>query len=315
MILGQAVTLLFFYDLPTKLDEHNRVLDRMREQRYAIREEAKLLENERIALRRESNHLERERLALDASTLKMEGERDALESAILRSELERARLEREKLLLEDERQMLEEKKGELRDERLLLEHEKVELREERERWERAREDRVPQGAFWEVIWPAWDCRAYGKREYWGELQNIPGDWTDLEACMNMPAEIKGVTVRRPDRCEYVDGSPHIHAFWMVDWDQPDCKPWHQDITDMVSGLANLSMSLITFHVKGCTNTGSGIRRIEAWVVGINDRPEQDWRLLCESTPFTWNHVTYKSPTHCEAGVSTVSVRVSAQHSF
>jgi len=57
--------------------------------------------------------------------------------------------------------------------------------------------------------------------------------------------------------------------------------------------------------KGCTNAGSGTRRIEAWVVGINDRPEQDWRLLCDSTPFTWNHVTYNCPTHCVAGVSII----------
>ena len=203
----------------------------MREQRDAIWEEARLLENERVALRSESNHLERERLALDASTLKMEGERVALESEILRLALG---LEREKLLLEDERQMLEQKKGGLKDERRLLEHEREELGEEMQMQKKAREDLVPQGAFWDAIRPAWDCRAYGKREYWGELQNIPGDWTDLDACMNMPAEIKGVIVRRPDRCEYVDGSPNIHAFWMVDWDQPDCKPWHQDVTDMVS---------------------------------------------------------------------------------
>ena len=113
----------------------------------------------------------------------MEGERDALESAIRRSEQERSRLDRQKQLMEDERH--------------LLEHEKEALREERARWEKAREDRVPQGAFWEVR-PAVDCRAYGKREYWGMLQNIPDGWTDLDACMTMPVEIKGVSVRRPD---------------------------------------------------------------------------------------------------------------------
>ncbi|KAF9647049.1 hypothetical protein BDM02DRAFT_3063939, partial [Thelephora ganbajun] len=149
-----------------------------------------------------------------------------------------------------------------------------------------------QGAFWETVLPAYDCRSYGKREYWGILRNIPEGWTDVDACMNMPVEIKGVSVRRPYRCGYVANSPHIHAFWMVDWDQPDCKPWHIDITD-----------------TGCTNPGSGIRRIEAWVVGINDRSEQDWRLLCESTPVTWNHVTYNSPTHCDARVSFLGKKI------
>jgi len=171
----------------------------------------------------------------------------------------------------------------MRKEAKYLESERTALREERKKWEKAREDRVPQGAFWEVVRPALDCLSYGKREYWGTLRNIPEDWTDLDACMNMPVEIKGVSVRRPDRCLYVNDSPYIHGFWTVDWDQLDCKPWLQDFDD-----------------KGCTNKGSGIRRIEAWVVGINDKGGQDWRLLCESTPMTWNHTTYNTPTHCDA---------------
>ena len=185
-----------------------------------MREEAKRMENERIALGNESNRLEKERLALDSSIQEMEEERDALESATRSSKLERSKFEQEKQELEGERH--------------LSEQEREELRKERERWDKDREDRVPQGAFWEDAWPARDCRAYGKREYWGILQNIPGDWTDMDACMNMPMEIKGVTIRRPHRCAYVEGSPHIHGYWMVDWDQPDCKPWHQDLTDKVS---------------------------------------------------------------------------------
>jgi len=115
-----------------------------------------------------------------------------------------------------------------------MEHEKEEWREERERWEKAQKVYVPQGAFWAAgPWPAWDCRSYGKREYWAELYNIPDDWTDLDACMNMPTTIKGVSLKRPDRCGYVADSSHIHGFWMVDWNQVDCKPRHDEVTDMV----------------------------------------------------------------------------------
>jgi len=217
--VAQFVAFIFFYDLPTKLDSYNKATARMHEQQEAMKREAKHLESERIALRGESNRLEKERLAYESATLEMEGKRDALESAIRRSEQERSRFERERQLLEEERH--------------LLKSEKEALKEERERLEKAREDRFPQGAFWEVVWPAWDCRAYGKREYWGMLRNIPEDWDVLDACMNMPVEIKGVSVRRPYRCGYVDGSPHIHAYWMVDWDQPDCKPWYQDFHDQV----------------------------------------------------------------------------------
>ena len=61
--------------------------------------------------------------------------------------------------------------------------------------------------------------------------------------------------------------------------------------------------------QGCTNLGSGIRRLEAQVVGINDKQGQDWRLLCETTPMTWNHTTYNHTTHCDERLSfTFSLR-------
>ena len=107
-----------------------------------------------------------------------------------------------------------------------MEHEREMMIQEKGLRERAREAHVPQGAFWDVVWPAWDCHAYGKREYWGSLRNIPKGWDAMDACMNMPVEIKGVKIRRPDRCAHVFVFPEIqlHGFWMVDWDQPDCKP-------------------------------------------------------------------------------------------
>jgi len=265
--VAQLVAFVILYDLPTKIGRYNEVMARMRVREDAMREVAKHLEGERIALHRESTQLVKERKALESSTRKMNGERQALESTIRDSEQERSRLEKQTHLLEGER-------------RLLMEEE-LALKEEREKWEKAREDRAPQGAFWELVQPKLDCLSYGKREYWGILRNIPEGWTELDACMNMPVEIKGVSVRRPDRCLSARGSP-VRAFWTVDWDQPDCKPWHQD-----------------FYDKGCTNKGSGIRRLEAWVVGINEKGDQDWRLLCESTPMTWNHVTYNTPTHCD----------------
>ena len=219
IILAQVVTFIFFYDLPTKLDSYSKATARMRKQQDAMRKEASHLESERIALRGESSRLGKQKLALESATLELEGERDALESAIRHSEQERSRLGQEKQLLEDERH--------------LMEREKEELREERDKWEKAREDRVPQDAFWTAgPLPAPDCRAYGKREYWAELQNIPEGWTDLDACMNMPTTIQGVSLRRPDRCGYVAGS-HIYGFWMVDWNQVDCQPWHDEGTDMV----------------------------------------------------------------------------------
>lgn len=123
---------------------------------------------------------------------------------------------------------------------LAFEKEKTEREREivvRERalWEKAKEARIPQNAFWDVVWPAWDCLAYGKREYWGVLQNIPGDWEAIDACMSTPVEIRGVKVRHPDRCARVFAFPgfQIRGYWTVDWDQPDCKPWFRDFEDKV----------------------------------------------------------------------------------
>ena len=296
---------VYYSDLPTKISLLNETMARMREQENAMNREAKHLESERIGLRRESARLEKERLALESTTLKMEGERRALESTIHHLEQERLRVEEKKRLLEAERSRLEKEKRLLENERQSLENERQSLerqesalKEERERWEKVRDElTIPRGAFWEVVWPAWDCRAYGRREYWGILRNIPEGRSEVDACMNMPVEIKGVTIRRPYRCQYVDGS--IHGFWMVDWDQPDCKPWHQNFVDGVSlRIYPIEATSDGLSFKGCTNWGSGLRRIEAEVVGINDRGGQDWRLLCETTPMIWDHIVYTSPDHC-----------------
>lgn len=136
------------------------------------------------------------------------------------------------------------------------EQQREKMRRDRDLWEKPLEDRVPQGASWEVVWPAWECRAYGKREYWGVLRNIPNGWSATDACMNMPVEIKGVTVRRPDRCAFVKGSPHIHGYWMVDWDQTDCKPWYQDFQDAVSSIfpARPHVAVLLTHFRDARAT-------------------------------------------------------------
>lgn len=115
------------------------------------------------------------------------------------------------------------------------EHERKVMARERELWEKARDARLPQGAFWDVVWPAWECLAYGKREYWGVLRNIPEGWDAMDACMNMPVEIKGVELRRPNRCSHYFEFPErqVRGYWVVDWDQPDCKPWYRDFEDKV----------------------------------------------------------------------------------
>ena len=285
----------FIREMKLAREELGREMDELELERIGFKREMELVMEE---LKREMDKLELERTELKREMNEMELER-------IEFKRERIELEKERLKWEREEQKWKLEGGEWKSEREKLGLERERLRLERELWERAREDRVPQGAFWEVIWSAWDCCAYGKREYSGMLQSIPEGWTAVDACMNMPVEIKGVTVRRPDRCAFVEGSPHIHGYWIVDWDQPDCKPWYQDFKDAVSQISPFpSVHFLFAHsLQGCMGYRSGLRRIEAELVGIIDREEQDWWLLCGTTPVVWNQTTYTSPSHCQKRVS------------
>ena len=77
------------------------------------------------------------------------------------------------------------------------------------------------------------------------LMDIPEGWSAMEACMNTPAMIKDVIVRRPHRCAFVEGFPHIHGYWMVDWDQQECEPWHKDPRDIVSPNSPRLLVMVT----------------------------------------------------------------------
>ena len=123
-------------------------------------------------------------------------------------------------------------------EREKWEGEKENMRHDRESWEKVPEDRIPPGAYWSSVRPAYECRAYGKREYQGTLRNVPKGWGAVDACMNTCVSVKvawnrpPVEIRRPYRCAFVDGS--LHGYWIVDRDQDDCKPKLKDVQDAVS---------------------------------------------------------------------------------
>ena len=244
-----VIVFVSFYFVPVKIDKYTDAVAQLREQQVLMREEAKHLRDERQLFEHERLVLGEDRERWEKACENSRVREAAMREAAKHLEIERQLLEDERLVLKEGREMWEkaredsrlqqaatrEEEKRLEVERRSLEHERLVLKEERERWEKARDDvRVPQGAFWDVVWPRWECRAYGKREYWGILRNIPQDRSDIDACMNMPVEIQGVTIKRPGRCEYVEGSPYIHAYWIVDWDQPDCQPWHKDFRDKVS---------------------------------------------------------------------------------
>ena len=208
IILVQAVLIVCHSDTLAMLIDLKSAALRASTEKAALVVEKSALETEREKFELERERLEQERESSDREREKMNRDRELWE---------KARGERGKLELERER----------------LEQERVKMKRDRELWEKAKEDRIPQGAFWDLTSPALDCRAYGKREYWATLRNVPEGWTATDACMNTPTKIKGVTVRRPYRCAFADGSSDIRGYWMVDWDEPGCQPWYHGCRDVV----------------------------------------------------------------------------------
>ena len=126
-------------------------------------------------------------------------------------------------------------------EREKWEVEKENMRHDREVWGQVPEDEVPPGARWSFIRPAYECRAYGKREYVGVLRDVPEGWSAMDACMNMPVSIEfskhpSIEIKQPYRCAFVGSSADIRGYWIVDQHQDDCKPKLEDIHDTVSQI-------------------------------------------------------------------------------
>ena len=271
IILLQTVLITCRSDALAKLIDLDSAALRASRERSALAAEREKSEQEREKMEKQKVELEHEKAKLEQEVVKWEWERAMWEREKAKWEQDRVKWEQEGVKLRQDRakwkqdmeeweqdridwklnraqweqdrvgwgqdrMKWEQEREKLEHEGEKLERERERLRLERERWEKAKEDRIPQGAFWDVVSPAPACLSYGKREYWATLQNVPEDWSAMDACMSMPVDIKGVTVRRPYRCQraLVDGTPYLRGHWMVDWDQPDCKPWYRDFHDAVS---------------------------------------------------------------------------------
>lgn len=171
------------------------------------------------------------------------------------------------------------------EQRARWEREKEDMRHDREVWEEMSKERPLPRSSWSSNRELRECYAYGKREYRGTLRNIPAGWSDMDACMNTPVQIKvnrnwpAIEIKHPSRCTIEGRFESVVGHWIVDWGQDDCKP-----------------ALRYFNDTGCTNHRSGLTRIEAQVIGILN---QDWRVMCETIPFTWGGINYTSPARCE----------------
>jgi len=253
-------------------------------------EEVAQWDEDRRAFNKERAQVVLERHALDKELLEWAEKRKRyeIESRELEQEKEHMRVERSNYQQELEQWKDERKRKEI--EKDNLERQIAEDRRlrnvEREEWEREQrqheDDRIPPGAFWEERIRSPTCHSYGKREYSAQLSNIPSGWTPMQACLATPVEFHDVTIRRPERCEYTGFLGRtIIGHWLIDFDEAECRPW-----------------LGSWQDTGCTNEGSGMRRLEAQVMDL--RSEDDWEVMCATTPATIGHVDYVRPTHCSS---------------
>ncbi|KZV76341.1 hypothetical protein PENSPDRAFT_569957 [Peniophora sp. CONT] len=110
------------------------------------------------------------------------------------------------------------------------------------------------------------CLTYGTREYTAKLYNILTTETWADKCANTSIEIKGRTHARPIRCQDYGSDRGIYGYWLVNYDEPECKPiWDQ------------------FWKKGCDHL-PGHRRWES--ILSNTYSNSDMPEVCRSTPGT-----------------------------
>lgn len=153
-----------------------------------------------------------------------------------------------------------------------------EERREREREERERQKKLIQWG--QVRRDEEPCVSYGVARYQAHLEYTPPGWDKYTACKETPVRFHGKDVF-PTECRHT-GSEMV-GIWIIDFDEPACKPWWRDTKD-----------------HGCTSRQSGIHRYEAHLEGYLEPNEfkTNWPEMCDTTPHTMFGHTYKSPMEC-----------------
>jgi len=128
------------------------------------------------------------------------------------------------------------------------------------------------------------CLSYGTARYQAHLQYVPPLWDQPAACLATPVLIYGKDLL-PTECRRTFGTTQVLGIWVVDFDEPACKPWWRDIKD-----------------HGCTSRGSGIHRYEGHLEGYLEPGEfkANWEEMCATTPHAMFGKTYNSPTQCKS---------------
>ncbi|TBU58422.1 hypothetical protein BD310DRAFT_927276 [Dichomitus squalens] len=135
-----------------------------------------------------------------------------------------------------------------------------------------------RGAHWSEPWGSGGCVAYGTRAYNADLLDLPKDVNWLEACSDMPIKFHGQWVDQPYKCE--NKGKKTWATWHIDFSEPQCVTYWDTLKDM-----------------GCSPGQSGMKRLEARLMNL--RYEEDWDVMCSTTPANISGFYFHHPTACE----------------
>jgi len=259
--------------------------------RLQYRTDRELWEKERVRWERERNEhrievdqWDRDRHQLHADRVEFDKRWSAFKQQEYNLQQQIESSNRQRLELQKEKDLLSKEKGANELTKLSMDKDRASWARERDQWEHERNQHhdgpsvYPFEAHWEKPVPG-QCHSYGKREYSARLWDIPFTWDWIEACEVTPVKLRGLSINKTDRCENRGFWGGVVGYWLVDVNEPLCEP--------------------SFDVKqdlGCVNQGSGIRRFEAQVLGIQQ--SDDWVTMCSITPTTIDGTEYSGPTYC-----------------
>ncbi|KAJ7441577.1 hypothetical protein FB451DRAFT_1298652 [Mycena latifolia] len=169
--------------------------------------------------------------------------------------------------------------------RMGWENEHQEIVREKEEWAKAREDeerrkeRMKAGFYWADLQADQRCFRHGTRQYTARVSNVPREYDPVQACKETPIEINGLKFVTPDMCED-RGCNGVFGHWVVSHNEPTCTTYFRDFKD-----------------KGCTPPATRRRRVESHLENLH--PEDDWRLMCSTTPADFWYLHFDTPHMCE----------------
>ncbi|KAJ7325794.1 hypothetical protein DFH08DRAFT_886245 [Mycena albidolilacea] len=140
-------------------------------------------------------------------------------------------------------------------------------------------ERMKGGFYWVDLQADQHCFRHDTRQYTTQVSNVTQEYDPMQACKETPIKIQGLKFLTPDMCKDI-GCNGVFSHWVVSHSEPTCTTYFRDFKD-----------------QGCTPPGTRQQRIESHLENLH--PEDDWRLMCSTTPADFWYLHFDTPHMCE----------------